>query len=117
MTIPLFPQADAPPAEAGFMGRLRANLARIGGPGVLLLMQAWYAATSPDMPRLQRAALFGALVWFVLPADAVPDFTIIGFTDDLAIAAAAMAFAQPFLTDAIRERAAALFAMLFGRAP
>ena len=117
MAIPLFPEADAPPPEASFMDRLRANLRRIGGPAALLLMQAWYAATSDDMPKLQRAALFGALAWFVLPTDAVPDFTIIGFTDDIAIAAAALAFAQPFITDAMRQRADALFAMLFGRAP
>lgn len=61
MTIPLFPQAEAPPTKASFMARLRANLPRIGGPGVLLLMQAWYAAISPDMPKLQRAALFTLL--------------------------------------------------------
>jgi uncharacterized membrane protein YkvA (DUF1232 family) len=114
MAIPLLPAAEAPPPEASFMARLRANLRRIGGPAALLLMQAWYAATSQDMPKLQRAALFGALAWFVLPMDALPDFTIIGFSDDIAIAAAALAFAQPFITQAMRDRAQALFASLFG---
>jgi len=38
-----------------------------------------------------RMTLLGALAYFVLPADAVPDFLpVLGFTDDAAVLATAM---------------------------
>jgi uncharacterized membrane protein YkvA (DUF1232 family) len=45
-----------------------------------------------NTPGYVRAVLFGALAYFVLPADLVPDMLAgLGFTDDASVIAAAIA--------------------------
>lgn len=47
---------------------------------------AYYAAFDRDTPLKVRATLVGSLLYFVLPADAVPDVVpMIGFTDDATV--------------------------------
>jgi uncharacterized membrane protein YkvA (DUF1232 family) len=52
----------------------------------------YYCAMDPTTPRRVRAILLGALAYFVLPFDAIPDLlAVVGFTDDIAVLAAALA--------------------------
>jgi uncharacterized membrane protein YkvA (DUF1232 family) len=47
---------------------------------------AYYCAFDEKTPWRVRGVLLGALAYFVMPADAVPDFLVaIGFTDDVAV--------------------------------
>jgi len=69
---------------------------------------AFYCATDSATPLPIRATLFGALAYFVLPIDAIPDFMLgLGFTDDAAIIVAALTAAKVHIADAHRERARA----------
>ena len=53
-----------------------------------------------------KAALLGALAYFVLPFDAVPDvLPFLGFADDAAILATALRMVANHLTPAHREAA------------
>ena len=55
------------------------------------LVAAYYCALDPATPHRVRAILLGALAYFVLPMDGVPDFLpLLGFTDDAAVLAGAM---------------------------
>src|SRR5713226_9936722 len=50
------------------------------------LLAAHYCAFDRATPLAVKAALLGALAYFVLPFDFVPDFLpLIGFTDDAAV--------------------------------
>ena len=50
------------------------------------LLAAYYCAFDQTTPFRVRAALIGALAYFVLPFDFVPDvLPLLGFTDDAAI--------------------------------
>lgn len=52
----------------------------------------YYCLQDPDTPAWARAVIIGALGYFIVPLDAVPDPTpIIGFVDDLGALAAALA--------------------------
>lgn len=52
------------------------------------LVAAFYAATDPRTEFRVRAMLFGALAYFILPFDVLPDFLpLAGFTDDAAVLA------------------------------
>jgi len=43
----------------------------------------------PDVHWTKKVLVVGALVYFIIPADAIPDFTpIIGYVDDAAVIAA-----------------------------
>src|SRR6516225_12271238 len=55
------------------------------------LVAAYFCAFDRDTPRRVQVALIGALAYFVLPFDFVPDMLpLIGFTDDAAVLAAAI---------------------------
>ncbi|MBP2299947.1 YkvA family protein [Azospirillum picis] len=87
-----------------FWAKLRGNLHRI--PFLEEVLAAFYCATDPATPRRAKAILLAALAYFVLPADAVPDWLLIaGFTDDAAVLAAAIQTVRTHLTPAHWERA------------
>jgi uncharacterized membrane protein YkvA (DUF1232 family) len=50
------------------------------------LLAAYYCAFDHATPMQVKASLVGALAYFVLPFDAMPDvFPLLGFTDDAAV--------------------------------
>ena len=70
------------------------------------LLAAYYCAFDRETPTHVKAALFGALAYFVLPADAVPDvLPIIGYGDDAAVLAAALKLVSDYINPAHREAA------------
>ena len=79
---------------------------------------AFYCASDSATPLPIRATLFGALAYFVLPFDAIPDFLLgLGFTDDAAILVAAFTAARMHITQEHRARAQAWLLKEQGRAP
>jgi uncharacterized membrane protein YkvA (DUF1232 family) len=55
------------------------------------LLAAYYCAFDRQTPRHVQAALLGAIAYFVLPFDFVPDMLpVLGFTDDAAVLATAL---------------------------
>lgn len=55
------------------------------------LLTAYYCAFDRTTPMPVKASLFGALAYFVLPFDAIPDMLpVLGFADDAAMLAAAI---------------------------
>jgi uncharacterized membrane protein YkvA (DUF1232 family) len=84
------PIAYGPPDEKRFWAKLRRVLARI--PFAEDVVAAYHCAMDRDTPGYVRVVLFGALAYFVLPRDLVPDLLAgLGFTDDAWVIAAAIA--------------------------
>ena len=74
------------------------------------LVAAYYCALDPETPLKVRGTLLGALAYFILPIDGIPDFILgIGYTDDAAILAAAVSMVARHITP--RHRAAAAQAL------
>jgi uncharacterized membrane protein YkvA (DUF1232 family) len=72
------------------------------------LLAAYYCAFDRQTPRHVQAALIGALAYFILPFDVVPDFLpILGFTDDAAVLATAIRLVSTHIRDEHREAARA----------
>ncbi len=70
------------------------------------LVAAYFCALDPNTPHRVRAVLLGALAYFVLPFDVVPDFLVgIGFSDDVTVLVAAIALVRSHITAAHREAA------------
>ena len=70
------------------------------------LLTAYYCAFDRKTPNQVRAALIGALAYFVLPFDVVPDLLpIVGFSDDAAVLAAAIRVVWVHIQPAHREAA------------
>jgi len=70
------------------------------------LLTAYYCAFDRKTPTAVKATLVGALAYFVLPIDAVPDFLpVLGFTDDAAFLAAAIKLVTDHIRPEHREAA------------
>jgi len=70
---------------------------------------AYYCAIDSKTPVRTKAVLLGTLVYFIAPFDAMPDLIPgVGFLDDAAMLASALAMVGGAITDEHRERARAL---------
>ena len=92
------------PLRRDFWAKLKQFGRRL--PFVEDLLAAYYCATDPATPRRVKLVLAGAIAYFVLPADAVPDLLpLLGFADDAAMLAAAIAQVADAITEDHRARA------------
>lgn len=85
-----------------------AKLKRVAGrmPFARDLVAAYYCALDPATPFRAKAVLVGALAYFIMPFDIVPDFILgFGFTDDAAAIALAIKIVADNLKPEHREAA------------
>lgn len=83
------PRRDEMIVRRGFWRKLRRNLHRL--PFLRHVLAAWYCAVDPATPATAKAVLMGALAYFVIPADLIPDWLAgFGFVDDAAAVMAAL---------------------------
>jgi len=72
------------------------------------LLSAYYCAFDRQTPRHVQAALLGALAYFILPFDFIPDMLpVLGYTDDAAVLATANRLVAAHITPEHREAARA----------
>jgi uncharacterized membrane protein YkvA (DUF1232 family) len=70
------------------------------------LLAAYFCATDPATPRRVKLILLAAVAYFVVPTDALPDLLpLLGFADDAAMLAAAIAQVAGTINDAHRDKA------------
>ena len=90
--------------EQKFLPKLARVLAKV--PFAEDLVAAYYCAFDRNTPLKAKGILLGALAYFILPFDAVPDIVLgLGFTDDLAVLLAAFNVVRAHVTPAHRGRA------------
>src|ERR1700690_1693027 len=89
-----------------FWIKLKRVLARL--PFAEDLLSAYYCAFDKQTPRHVQAALLGAIAYFILPFDFIPDMLpVLGFTDDAAVLATAIRLVAARITPEHREAARA----------
>jgi uncharacterized membrane protein YkvA (DUF1232 family) len=89
--------ANEEEVRRGFWRKLRQLVSQL--PFAEDLVTAHYCAFDRQTPMHVRAALIGALAYFVLPTDGVPDvLPLIGYTDDAAVLAAAIKLVTSHIT-------------------
>jgi uncharacterized membrane protein YkvA (DUF1232 family) len=72
------------------------------------LLAAYYCAFDKETPRHVQAALLGAIAYFILPFDFIPDMLpVLGYTDDAAVLATAIRLVASHITSDHREAARA----------
>src|SRR6266446_1813101 len=77
------------------------------------LLAAYYCAFDHATPLQVKAALVGALAYFVLPFDAIPDvLPLVGFTDDAAVLLTALRMVAGHVRAEHREAARAALARI-----
>lgn len=64
-------------------------------------LRLYYAAQDKDTPKWARAAIMGALGYFIFPLDAIPDvIPAMGYSDDLGVLLAALATTAVYIKEA-----------------
>ena len=69
------------------------------------VLQLWYVLQKPEVPYPIKATIVGALMYFILPADSIPDFLPGGFVDDMAAIAFALSMATLYVDEEVNEKA------------
>jgi len=112
---PIKLKRDQAKVERKFWDKLRKYIRQV--PFVGDLIAAYYCAIDPATPLHVKAVLFGALAYFIMPIDLVPDFIAwIGFTDDAAVLYAALRTIAPHVKDSHRQQAKVAIDRLAGDA-
>jgi len=97
-------EGDESTLRRDFWRKLARVMAQI--PFAADLLAAYYCALYLETPRHVKMTLFGAIAYFVLPIDAIPDMLpVIGFTDDAAVLATAIKLVTDHITPRHREQA------------
>jgi uncharacterized membrane protein YkvA (DUF1232 family) len=104
---------DEATVRRGFWQKLRRQAARL--PFAEDLVAAYYCAFDYQTPLHVKAALLGALAYFVLPFDFIPDvMPVLGYTDDAAVLATAIRLVAGHLRPEHRDAARDAIARVLG---
>ena len=104
--VPSVQRVNEMRVQRGFWPKIRRTASRIPFAG--LALSVWFAARDPETPMAAKGIMMGALAYFVLPVDAIPDiFAGIGFTDDAAVIAALVATLGANIRKRHKDQAAA----------
>ena len=95
-------------SESGFWNKVKKVAGKAGAKVIYVALFLYYELTDPNVSPKEKAIIIGALGYFILPLDLIPDaIPIAGFTDDLAALMAAYSYVKVHLTPEVKLRAQA----------
>ena len=103
-------------SEESLWDKVGNNVKKAGAGLIYKVTQLFYVAQNPNVPMKIRAAMVAPLGYFISPVDLIPDLMpVVGYTDDAAVIAAAIAFAHMYIDDDIRQKAKNKLCAFFGK--
>ena len=102
-------------SEQKFSGKLTKVAKRAGQKIVYAVLLLYYVLKVPSVPKKDKATILGALGYFILPLDLLPDvLPVVGFTDDLSAILLALHAIWKNITPEVKELAASKAREIFG---
>ena len=102
-------------SDSGLWDKVTNNAKSVGKVLIYKAFQLYYVAQNPNCPMKVKAGILGALGYLISPIDFIPDLIpILGYTDDAAAIAAALALAQFYIDDDVKYKAKQKMANLLG---
>ncbi|MDG2617292.1 DUF1232 domain-containing protein [Thermoleptolyngbya sichuanensis A183] len=93
-------------SEQGFWQSLQRAAVYAGREVVEKALTLYFAAQRPETPVWAKTVIYSALAYFILPADAIPDFVLLtGYVDDLGTLAAALGAVAMAITPEVKAAA------------
>ncbi len=90
--------------EKSFFDKLKKVLKVVGVKGVYMLLLLYNTLQRKDIPPKEKSIIIGALGYFILPLDALPDITpIVGYSDDIFALGMAILKVMPYIDDEMKE--------------
>ena len=91
--------------EKSFFDKLKKVLKVVGVKGVYILLLLYNTLQRKDIPPKEKSIIIGALGYFILPLDALPDITpIVGYSDDIFALGMAILKVIPYIDDEMKEK-------------
>jgi len=102
-------------SESGFWGKVGKFAKTVGAEGIKNALTLFYTLTGREVPLWVKGTIIPALGYFICPIDAIPDFIpVAGFTDDMAVMAAALGVIASHVPAEARSKAASKLTEWFG---
>ncbi|MBQ7704389.1 MAG: DUF1232 domain-containing protein [Selenomonadaceae bacterium] len=102
-------------SEQGLFDKITGSVKKAGLSVIYKALQLFYVAKNPNVPMKIRAAIIAPLGYFISPVDLIPDLMpVVGFGDDAAVIALAMAAAHMYITEDVKQRAKDTIRKMFG---
>ncbi len=103
-------------SEEYFWEKLSNNALKAGREIVLNALTLYYCLLDEDTPYKSKAIIIGALGYFIVPLDAIPDFTpLVGYGDDLGAIMLALGAVAVHIKPEHRIQAEKQFKIIFGK--
>lgn len=102
-------------SEKSFGSKLPKVARKAGSKLVYCVLLLYYVLKSPYVPKADKSKIYGALGYFILPLDVLPDFIpLAGFSDDLTAVIWALHTVWKNITPEMKAQAAARTREWFG---
>jgi uncharacterized membrane protein YkvA (DUF1232 family) len=93
-------------SEDKFWGKLKKYAQKAGSSVVYAVLLLYYTLQKPEVPAKAKATIIGALGYFILPLDLIPDVMIgVGYTDDLGALGVALFQVAIYMDNDIKKKA------------
>ena len=93
-------------SESGFWNKVKKVALKAGAKVIYVALILYYELADPNVSPKEKAIIIGALGYFILPLDLIPDaIPVLGFSDDLAALVAAYGYVKGHLTPEVKRRA------------
>lgn len=102
-------------SDKGFGAKLPKVARKAGSKLVYCVLLLYYVLKNPSVTKADKSKIYGALGYFILPLDILPDFLpLAGYTDDLTAVVWAVHTVWKNVTPEIKAQAAAKTREWFG---
>lgn len=102
-------------SDEKFWDKLKKFAKKAGSSVVYAVLLLYYTLQKPEVPKKTKAIIIGALGYFILPVDLMPDMLLgIGFTDDLGALGIALFQVAMYIDDNVKMKAKAKLEDWFG---
>ncbi len=93
-------------SENKFWQKVQRVAKKVGATVIRPVFQLYYLLHDKDVPLQHKAYIIGALGYFILPFDLIPEglLPVIGFTDDVAVMGLVLKIVKDSITPEIRAK-------------
>jgi uncharacterized membrane protein YkvA (DUF1232 family) len=93
-------------SDEKLLGKLKRFAKKAGSSVVYAVLLLYYTLQKPEVPKKAKAVIIGALGYFILPVDMIPDAIFgLGFTDDLGALGIALFQVAMYIDEDIKHKA------------
>ncbi|WML39969.1 YkvA family protein [Neobacillus sp. OS1-2] len=93
-------------SDEKFWDKLKKFGKKAGSSVVYAVLLLYFTLQKPEIPVRAKAIIIGALGYFILPFDLIPDFAVgVGYTDDLGALGVALFQVAMYIDEDIKNKA------------